>query len=324
MRSKGFFMLFLALALLLSAVPAAAVTDKVAWMSSSDMIKWSVKIMNLDGSNQQNLSRVSDPTGQYSDRDPHFKPNGTKILFTSTRGGAIERLYTMDPDGNNVAGLSPAGAAYSASTGKFSWDGARVVFKKVQAGIGSLVFFQVTDPAGTLTGIPNTGSADLWPAWSPDAQWVVFQRDVGSQHLRIYKIHPDGTGLTPLTDGLHLDEMPYYSPDGQYIVFKRNASPTEPPDIYRMNAADGTGITNLTNTPALTEDAPTYSWDGKLIAYMGASTGPFTARIYTANTDGSGRKALTDDNLANFNPTFAPPTRIGGGAADSLLLLLDD
>lgn len=216
MRSRGFFLLFLTMALHLAAVPAAAVTDKISWMSSSDMSKWAIKIMNLDGGNQQNLSQVTDPTGQYSDRDPHFKPDGAKILFTSNRGGAITRLYTKDPGGNNVAGPSPAGAPYAAGEGKFSWDGARLVFKKDQPPSSfTLAYFQVGDPAGTLTDILNTTLNDFWPAWSPDGQWVVFEREVDSgQHVRIYKIRPDGTGLTALTEGQHLDEMPCYSPDG--------------------------------------------------------------------------------------------------------------
>jgi TolB protein len=178
----------------------------------------------------------------------------------------------------------------------------------------------VSDPGGTLINIPNTTITDLWPSFSPDGQWVAFQRNTGNEKMRIYRIKLDGNNLTALTDGNHLDEMPYYSPDGQHILFKRGGTSSENADICRMNS-DGTGLTNLTNRSTIAEDAPIYAWDGKFIAYQGGSGGPTTTKIYTANPSGSGSKTLTNDNLINFNPTFSP--LIGSGEG-SLLLLLSD
>ena len=177
---------------------------------------------------------------------------------------------------------------------------------------------QVSDPAGTMTDIPNTDLSDFSPAWSPDGQWIVFFHEVNEKWNTIVKIHPDGTGRITLTDGQHCDENPYYSPDGNYIIFSRSASAIDgTPDIYRMNA-DGTGIIKLTDTPNQGEGTPMYAWNGKLIAYMGAASG--LSKIYTAKADGSGSKALTNDNNANYNPTFSPLTNTPGIAAMSLLL----
>jgi TolB protein len=329
MRLKSFLIVvFLAIASFWFAVPAlaAAVTNKIAWMASSDMAKWSIKIMNLDGSHQRNLSQVSDPTGQYSANWPHFKPDGTKILFSSSRAGDVKiRLYTMDPDGNNVAPLSPAGAPYGTRFGKFSWDGARVVFQKDNfPTFVNLAYFQVSDPAGTMTDIPNTNKSDFSPSWSPDGQWIVFFTEVNPECNKIVKIRPDGTSRTDLTNGHYDDANPCYSPDGKYIIFSRSDSAiTGTTNIYRMNA-DGTGIIKLTDIPSQLEGdswdaeyAPMYSWDGKLIVYMGSPNGLY--KIYKAKADGSGSQALTNDNNANSNPTFSP-TVAAGGAAISLLL----
>jgi TolB protein len=225
----------------------------------------------------------------------------------------------MDPDGTNLVGLSPNGAPFEAHNGKFSWDGTRVVFVKKGDGDG-LAYFQVNDPAGTMTVIPNTTNKDYWPVFSPDGQWVAFQRDLGSNLMQIYKIRLDGSNLTPLTDGFNRDEMPYFSPDGKYILFKRGDGQTVNMDIWRMNA-DGSGLVNLSNTPAINENGPCYSWDGAEIAYNGGGNGAYGTEIYTAHPDGSGSRTLTTDGNVNYYATFSP---LAKRLAVPLALLLDD
>ena len=283
------------------------VTGKIAYMSSSDRTNWHIMMMDLDGTNQENLSSVLDPAGLCSDIDPHFKPDGSNIVFARRcSGGTVHRLYTMSPDGNTVTGLSPTGVSYSAETPKYSWDGARVVFKKVGTQ-SRLAYFQVANPSGTLTDIPNTSTQDFWPSFSPDGQWVVFQRMATSQTMKICRIKLDGSSLTVLTDGSHLDEMPYYSPDGQYIVFKRGGNTSEPKtDIYRIDASDGGNPTNLTSSPAALEDAPIYSWEGTYLAYQAISTASTYSQIFLADADGGNVQQLTTNAFYNWNPTFSP------------------
>jgi Tol biopolymer transport system component len=134
---------------------------------SPDSANWDIKIMNTDGSGQQNLSLVGDPNNFYSDRDPHFKPDGSRILFSSKRDGdSVQRIYEMDPDGRNVAPLSPENASYNAGSAKYSWDGTKVVF--VKSGTENcLAYFEVANPSATIVNIPNTCGGDLWPSFSP-------------------------------------------------------------------------------------------------------------------------------------------------------------
>ncbi len=305
-----------AVCLLASLAWADSVTCKVAWMSSADGVNFDIKIMDLDGGNKVNLSRVGDPGNLYSDKDPHFKPDGSRILFTSRRAGDLtDVIYEMDPDGGNVTRLTPSGLEifYNVSTAKYSWDGTMVVLRRVQPGgpnpVNDLAYFQVSDPGGTMTAIPNTNSmTDFWPAFSPDGRSVVFQRAAGAHAYRICRINLDGTGLVELTDGTHLDEMPCCSPDGSYIIFKRGGTAGENMDIYRMDASDGGNLINLTSSSGGfdSEDAPIYSWEGGLIAYQCDDGGPARTEIFIDAPGGGSPVRLTDDSNYDWNPSFAP------------------
>jgi hypothetical protein len=91
------------------------------------------------------------------------------------------------------------------------------------------------------TVVPGTegGSA---PDWSPDGQRLVFQE------AGVYVVNPDGSNLVQLTDS---GFDPAWSPDGTRIVFGRGN------DLWVMNA-DGTGASQITNTPDVFETSPAW------------------------------------------------------------------
>ena len=59
-----------------------------------------IYIMDLDGSNQTNLTNTS-----VRDYSPQFSPDGSKIVFVSNRDGN-EEIYIMDSDGSNQIRLT--------------------------------------------------------------------------------------------------------------------------------------------------------------------------------------------------------------------------
>ena len=67
--------------------------------------------MNADGSSLTNLTNHS-----FSDSDPYWSPDGTKIVFTSARdspasGGVIVEVYIMNADGSALSRVTNNGVS---------------------------------------------------------------------------------------------------------------------------------------------------------------------------------------------------------------------
>jgi hypothetical protein len=82
--------------------------------------------------------------------------------------------------------------AFDDSMPDVSHDGKWVAFKRVVGGFDRIIVRQVGDAAGTTEKNLAQGTR---PRWSPAGDWIVF-RNQG----KIYRIRPDGTSLTQITN----------------------------------------------------------------------------------------------------------------------------
>jgi Tol biopolymer transport system component len=77
----------------------------------------------------------------------------------------------------------------------------------------------------------------------------------------------DGTGQRPLTTGPLASDNPAWSASGAKIAFERRQSTTSSnTDLFMMNA-NGTGLTQLTDTPDISESTPAWSPDGGKLVF---------------------------------------------------------
>jgi len=90
--------------------------------------------------------------------------------------------------------------------------------------------------------------------------------------------------------------------NGKIVYTVSMGSPDFTTDIWMMNA-DGTGQTNLTNTPSVSERAPIWSPDSTKIAYV-ASDNVFSS-VWVMNADGSGQSRLSTFAGDEFGPTWS-------------------
>jgi len=136
----------------------------------------------------------------------------------------------------------------------------------------------------------------------------------------LYVVDADGSNgrfLTTTPAALAGESDPSWSPDGRRIAVQSSRHcPTGSTsclgDIYVMNA-DGSGLTNITNSRDVDESQPVWSPDGRRIAFAAASYDGARSRylrtdIYTIELDGSGLELLVRaaDETAVFAPMWSP------------------
>lgn len=163
-------------------------------------------------------------------------------------------------------------------------------------------------------------TAGLWddrdPVWSPDGRRLAFSsRRSGSWDLYVLDIE---SGLiTRLTADREFEANPAWSPDGAYIVYEGYAG--ENFDIYIVGAAGGSAPLRVTHHAAA-DFAPSWSPNGRAIAFVSFRAGGPTPDLYVYNLD------QPDESLAITRLTNTPeisedePT----WSKDGLLLLYSD
>ena len=256
------------------------------------------------------LRRLTADTG--FDDDAAWSPNGRRIAFASNRAhpanaceglnpGCDYDIYVMNADGNNVKRLTSTPA--SDRDPAWSPDGRRIVFSSTRDDVGGSGEFvnaelYVMNADGTAqTRITNDPGVDHQAAWSPDGTSIAFRRASCEFNCipHIYKVAPDGSGLTQLTNGG--DRMPNWAPDGSKIVFEREVGGAH---FFTMNP-DGSQQSIISGE----HSGPAWSPNGLRIAYAYPGIGHM-------NVDGSG--GTTINTSGGEKPDWQP--RVGPRRAD--------
>jgi Tol biopolymer transport system component len=134
---------------------------------------------------------------------------------------------------------------------------------------------------------------------------IAFTSD-RSGSFDVWLMGSDGSAPIQLTTAPQDEVMPSWSPDGERVAFvsARDALAADsrnPGDICLVNA-DGTGLTNLTDTADVYETTPSWSPDGSQIAFgVWSETGN---EINVMDSEGGDRRALvpSDANWPSWSP----------------------
>ena len=235
--------------------------NAIAFESEQDARPADVYIMNADGSGVRRFRRNA-IQGEVS-----WSPDGTKLVFIDafhpTGSTTNFNISRVNVDGTDLRSLTLEPS--DEHRPEWSPDGRTVVFqshrhssRETPGGVNWEIYTMDAEVGDTRseTRLTTVLGTDAGPAWSPDGRQIVFS-SVRHGNQEIYRMNSDGTGVTRLTTNdvndpstpidERVDAGQAWSPDGTRIVFHSNRSGDT--EVYTMNAADGSDVQRLTNSP---------------------------------------------------------------------------
>lgn len=246
--------------------------------------------VNPDGSR---LRRIR--ASEYNSK-PSVAPDGRTIAFARPRkeGSAI---FTVRMSGRHLTRLTAFGGSVEPS---FSGPlGRRIAFTRF--GVTSEIWLMASDGTDQRRLI-DTPTGDRSPAFSPDGNWIAFDRSDQNREGQIYRVRSDGSDLRRLTRGKRSSGSPSFSPNGKSIVFDHaTGNGNWAIEVMRANGTHRHRI-------ALGE-FPAFSPNGQRIAFsreMGAHE-----VIYTVDRHGHHLRRVTPRRWSASYPDWAPRAENG-------------
>jgi TolB protein len=220
-------------------------------------------------------------------------------------------LYVMEPDGSGRIEL-PVGREEGPFVGDPDWnrDGTRIVFVTLSKYGGDMR--SVRRDGSDVQTIPNVTGLLRTPRVSPDDRKIIYvQTDMYGSNGSLYLMNTDGSGGRRLSpDPIETSDLgPAWAPDSSRIVFStRPYSQQGPTTLAVLNLQ--TGKRTPLPLPAGVENATDPSWspDGRSIAFTARSHDWRTSDVYVMNADGSDPVRLTTTGV-DAMPDWSP----GGG-----------
>lgn len=264
-----------------------------------------IHLINTDGTG---LVPLTQPETGGSNANPAWSPDGQRLAFASDRDGEWN-IYVMNADGSGLVRLTSGG--YNDEPA-WSPDGKTIAFTRLQD--GSAGIFAVNAEGGTdLRVVVNRPGYDAMPAWLPGGLQLTFTSDWRAYDFLydLYLVNADGSGITPLLEG------PFFSADGQTFYFQSAWSPDGrqfavvvcpyafdncfPIGGVAVANSDGSDLTVIAQAGGYSR--PTWSPDGKLIAFSSTSCRECQPTLRLVRVDGSAEDLITTNG---HSPAWRP------------------
>jgi hypothetical protein len=211
-------------------------------------------IVRPDGSDLRPLDATTDPDLNLGCGD--VSSDGRRLVMEGFNDAkqTVNGIYSVRAsDGGDLVRLTHGHDGYP----QYSPDDSQVVFLRTKTGIvpdGAGALFVVNDDGTGLHRITPWGDAFLEQSWSPDGNWILFQKPYGQPYL----VHPDGTDMHPLPVSLPAGagaRQLAWSPDGSWIVFSLARGGEAGIAIVRP---DGTGLRVIVDEAHTLESDPNW------------------------------------------------------------------
>ena len=177
---------------------------------------------------------------------PAWSPDGKQIAYSDG-----SNIFTVTVDPVNPEFVKITHDSNHNETPSWSPDGKQIAFSSSLDGNPNI--FAIGTDGRNRIRFTNHAGTEAHPDWSPDGEHIVFMGHRNKEtSWDIYLVNTRTFIESQVTATTDDDVEPSWSPDGRKIAFERNSN-----DVYVVNV-DGTGLTNITNTPDKGERSPNW------------------------------------------------------------------
>jgi dipeptidyl aminopeptidase/acylaminoacyl peptidase len=244
--------------------------DRIA-IVASERGPGGARLVAIDEHGDRQFEIVQPATVMVRDTHPAVSPDGTWIVFASSRGRTLDQtsLWIARPGIEMPPRRLTDGPAIDAYP-VWDPDGSAIVFASTRDG-GTFDLWRLAMQGGQpreLTRLTHGAGHAVTPAVAADGT-IIYAEVVPNEARRDIATHleeraPDGT-VHALTSG-PADSSPALSPDGSRLVFSRPQIHDGKPDAELWLLVRATGaITPLVDLPLTDESGPVWSRDGRFV-----------------------------------------------------------
>jgi serine/threonine protein kinase len=216
-----------------------------------------------------------------------FNPFGSGAAFSASENGVLAyragggtvplNLVWVNRNGTEQPLAAPP---HNYTFPRISPDGKRVA-AGIEEGEGQIWLYDISRDA--LSRLTFAGTSNVDPVWTPDGKRIAFK---GKGNRLFWQSADGGGSAEELTTGkLDLNNIPSaWSPDGQELAFLEGGGATR--NIWILPLKDRTPHVFVASSSI--ESAPSYSPDGRWIAYASNESG--RSEVYVRPYPGPGGK----------------------------------
>ena len=151
------------------------------------------------------------------DIQPQFSPDGTQLVFASSRSGDAVDIWLASADGSNAHQLTHGPGRWRGSP-SWSPDGSQIAFDS-RGDDGHQAIWAIDADGGAPRRITNGAGDQHTPTWSRDGRWIYFASDPGDGR-DTWRVPAKGGSPERVTRGGSTFSA-QESVDGRDLIYKR-------------------------------------------------------------------------------------------------------
>jgi len=285
---------------------------RIAFLSNRDRDDsfFDLYVIHADGSSIRRITHTPRSGSEHiGTLPPRWSTDSKRLAFIEAAVGKPGNLWVVNADGSNQRKLALGALPNSV----FEWVSPDTI-AFISERDGKWAVFAVDPTGSNIRPVMNYGRWITSASWSPDKKRIAFSAGDSGIILydNLYVAEADGSNVLQLTNERGQNRLEHrvgaqsfaWSPDSKEIAFTVThplaMNRADPVSIYVINA-DGTGK-RLVTTNAGAFSYPSWSPDGKYIAFHSDGEGHQRAGICVVNSDGSNERFLIEGTGFMWKP----------------------